>query len=412
MLSEYCYTHLEADLAQWQAEKDPSLLSRLFCVFAAPHAAQTDVLKHRVATVLAEYLDDISYERMIRTSIQMRQSTSMEWSIDWTPYRIEDFLTESMSDEERRAVVIFASFHCCGYVRQRAVRALPDYPNTLPFIALRMADWVIPQIRREAKQAFARRLPQTTDQELLDTLPVIEQVKYCGNPQAYIAMLAPRLAGNTALFERILGNPDIRIRRFGIPNIREFLPETSGTVLIGHLTREPDPFLRQLILKSVVDSGQDLRPYYDLLLRDKYPRNRGIALSSLHDTDPEASLTTARAMLLDRNSYVRNIAKWIIRQHDSTFDLYDFYRTRIEEHPKVCIIEIAEIGKRREDVARIESFLDPTHPAICRAAMKALMQLDAPHYIQKIQEMLASPRFSIARMAFKLLHHYPRTVRV
>lgn len=327
----------------------------------------------------------------------------MEWSIDWTKYRINKFLTRQMSEEERRAVVIFASFHSNGYIRQRAVRALLDYPETLPFIALRFTDGVVTEVRREARQAFARRLPQATDQELLDTLTVIERVK--GDPHSCISMLAPRLTQNAVLFDRILTDPEIRVRRFGISNIREFLPKDYGKALIDRLIEESDPFLRQLVLKTLLGSDQDLRPYYDILLRDKYPPNRQLTLLSLNDTDPTAGETMARTLLLDKNAHVRNVAKTIVRQHEPTFDFYGFYRDRVKECPAICLVEIAA-AEKSEDAVWIEKFLKDPRPAVCRAAMAAVMRLDALHYAPRIMEMLASPQPGIVKTAAQLLHRY------
>lgn len=401
------YTRLESELKQWREEKTPFLPSRLFGVFATPREARADEFKRRVAAVLAEYLDDISYEQILRTDVQMRQSTSMEWYADWTLYRIEDFLTDSMSEDERRAVVIFASFHCCGYIRQRAVRILPDYPATLPFITLRMTDWVAP-VYQETLQAFARQLPQASDREVIESLPMTEWVKEHSDPHACILMFAPRLADNIALFERILAAPNIRVRRIGISNIREFLPTRYGEMLIDHLPRESNPLLRQLILKTLLDSDLNLRPCLEILLRDKYPKNRGLALSSLYDTDPTAGAIQARDMLLDRNAHVRNVAKTIVEKHDPTFDFYGFYRDRVEEYPVACLVEIAT-SRKNTDAPWIEKFLTDPRPAVCRATMSALMQLNALHYAPQIMEMQASPQPGIAKTATQLIRRFQKT---
>ncbi len=407
MLSDSYYTRLEADLARWQFAPQSSLLSGFFCVFAGPQEERADAIKRRVAAILATYLEGISYARLLRTDAQMRDTTSMEWYAQWTRYEDPDtLLTASMSPAERRAVLIFASFHCNGYLRQRAVRKLPDYPATLPFIALRLWDCV-PEVRREAAHAFERHLPQATDREVIETLPLfLGRPQRDTDPASLLTLLEPRLNGNRALFEQILADPLRRVRQFGITTLRTFLPTRCNEMLSHRLACEPDPYLRRRIFQTLLDSGQDLGFLYDRLLRDKYPPNRLLALQSLHRDDPAAGETMARSLLLDKNARVRYAAQQLVLRHEPAFDLPAFYRGRVGESPLLVLAEV-DGSWSSEDTLWIEPFLDHPRPAICRAAMAALMRIDPWRYVSRIRAMLDSPQHGIAKTAARLLRRLP-----
>lgn len=78
----------------------------IFCVFAE------DSVKHklRAAETLNKVLVKISFDKFYKIDIQMRETMSMEWRIDWSKLDINYFIVNNMSLDEKRAVFIFASF--------------------------------------------------------------------------------------------------------------------------------------------------------------------------------------------------------------------------------------------------------------------------------------------------------------
>ena len=102
----------------------------------------------------------------------MREMTSIEWSIHWRSFNIEYFITKQMTEDEKRAVFVFSSFHPNGYIREQAIQSLVKYRNVIPFILLRCNDWVY-QVRQSAFYSLSEVLSHCRNEEIIDALPVM-----------------------------------------------------------------------------------------------------------------------------------------------------------------------------------------------------------------------------------------------
>ena len=81
-------------------EGDQSRIPWILCVFAEHH----DQPKLTAAKVLREMLDNMSFDEIVRVDEQIRQTTSMEWSINWRELNINNFFTHQMDARDRRAI--------------------------------------------------------------------------------------------------------------------------------------------------------------------------------------------------------------------------------------------------------------------------------------------------------------------
>ena len=61
---------------------DYSAIPWIFCVFAENHTASKTV----AAELLCAALEKMTFDELVRIDEQMRQTTSMEWSINWRNY--------------------------------------------------------------------------------------------------------------------------------------------------------------------------------------------------------------------------------------------------------------------------------------------------------------------------------------
>ena len=113
--------------------------------------------KLKASQVLNEALISSSFDDICKIDIQMRETTSMEWNIDWKTLKIENFITKQMSKDEQRAVLIFSSFNPNGYIREQALKLLVFYEETLPYLVLRLNDWVY-NVRQTALTMFSKRI--------------------------------------------------------------------------------------------------------------------------------------------------------------------------------------------------------------------------------------------------------------
>lgn len=118
-------------------------LPYIFCIFSERDAKA----QRNAAKFLSEQLETFTFDDSIKIDLQMREKTSIEWSVAWRDIKPEDFLLPKMTASEKRAVLIFASFHPNGYFREKAVKRLADYSLSLPYILLRVNDWAEPPER-------------------------------------------------------------------------------------------------------------------------------------------------------------------------------------------------------------------------------------------------------------------------
>ena len=143
-------------LAEYIGHVEAGELSFVPWVYCAL-AQGTDKQKEAAAQTLAEVLAGLNADGLVDMDLRMRETTSMEWSIDWRARRIEDFFAENLSPEACRAVLVFSTFHPNGYIREQAVAALGTDPQALSAVLLRCNDWV-PQVRQAALESLAHLL--------------------------------------------------------------------------------------------------------------------------------------------------------------------------------------------------------------------------------------------------------------
>ena len=88
------------DYTQALLSGDTSAIPWIFCVFAENHMATKTV----ASKILSTALEILTFDELIRIDEQMRQTTSMEWSINWRNHSIDSFFTPEMDEAERCAL--------------------------------------------------------------------------------------------------------------------------------------------------------------------------------------------------------------------------------------------------------------------------------------------------------------------
>lgn len=365
-------------------------------------ARGTDQQKEAAARTLAEVLSGLNSDGLVAMDLRMRETTSMEWSMDWRALRLEDLLARNLSPEACRAVLVFSTFHPNGYIREQAAAALGTDPQALPAVLLRCNDWVA-QVRQAALESLTHLLEIADAAEIAASLPILEKLRRSGRCQ--LDDILPRFfrafRRDPSLLPLGLESGDVRARRLCI----SLLPDL-GNVDIHALTervkQEPDPFLRKLLYQTLLDLGADGMDLSRRFLRDQYPPNRVLALEYLVDHGAEDLFRQAVALLMDKSGRVRAAASEVVVQADKDFDLRRFYLDRLPVRPAVAILGLGETGNR-EDCGVIENFLAHPQPAVVRAAMTALMRLDPEKYTSAVTEQLATDQPGVVKTAALLL---------
>ena len=119
----------------------------------------------------------------------------MEWSIDGKELDIREKKDWYRSDRDYFWVLALGSFHPKGYYRQVCLEEIAGYPNALPFLVLRLNDWV-GQVRLAAARAVLTRLEICPLDELFMAMMALDKVKRSGRKDDRTADTLPVFHGN------------------------------------------------------------------------------------------------------------------------------------------------------------------------------------------------------------------------
>lgn len=365
-------------------------------------ARGTDQQKAAAAQTLAEVLAGLNADGLVAMDLRMRETTSVEWSMDWRALRLEDLFARDLSPEECRAVLVFSTFHPNGYIREQAVAALGTDSQVLPAVLLRCNDWVA-QVRQAALESLKCLLESADGAEIAAALPILEKLRRSSRCQLddILPLFFRAFQRDPELLPLGLESGDVRARRLCI----SLLPDLENVdihALTERVKREPDPFLRKLLYQTLLELGVDGMELSRRFLGDKYPPNRVLALAYLAEHGAEDLFRQAVALLMDRSGRVREAARDIVVQTDKDFDLRQFYRERLRDRPAVAILGLGETGNRGDCLA-IADFLSHPQPAVVRAAMTALMGLDPEGWTGAVTEQLATDQPGVVKTATLLL---------
>ena len=384
---------------------DRSRLPWIFCVFTENHARS----KLLAAKALRDAIDSFSFKDITRIEEQVRQTSSMTWGINWHALDIAGFFTFQMDDADRRAVCIFASFNPNGFIREKAVHMLQEFDGTLPYILLRLNDWVS-QVRQTASAAFSFRLQRLSKGELLTALPFAEKLKGAGrgDHDVYIQRISSVLTAPEHAQDLRLGldNANVKTRRICTDALFSASPPKVELAL-ERLYSEPEPFLRAGIFQKLNNLGQRMDDAAGVFLNDKYPLNRILAFQYIQDTGHDRVWDIAVKLLLDRSSMIREAAQNALTRQNPTFDFRAFYRGNLTQYPAIAINELGGNGIQ-SDTEEISEYLEDERGRVVKSAMAALMRLDSEKYSPVITEMLADARPGIVKTARNLIVKHGR----
>ena len=379
---------------------DRSRISWILCVFSENH----DQSKLMAAKVLRETLDSLSFDDIVRVDEQIRQTTSMEWSINWRDLNINNFFTTQMDEQDKRALTIFASFNPNGFIRERAVKLMQNYDGTLPYIILRQNDWVL-QVRQAASVAFTYRLQRLSDGEILAALPFAEKLKWSsrGSRSEYTNRFFEVLTAPEHLADLMSGleSNNLRTRRICVNALFGVTPPKID-LAFERMTHDPEPFLRATVFRRLSGLGQDIGDSIEVFLRDKYPMNRMLAFQYLLDTDANNVYDIAIRLLLDKSAAIRETAQHFIQKKTPEFDFRGFYFDNLDQCTAAAILGISEKGQSYDAVI-LSKYLGDDRISIVKSTMVSLMKLDGENYSNTTTEMLNDARAGVVKTARNLI---------
>jgi hypothetical protein len=224
--------------------------------------------------------------------------------------------TRRLTDGDPHPVgLIVAALHPDGYVREAAVARLADLPAgplTVPVLALRAADWVLP-VRSRARLVLDHVFNDQTPAPLLASVPVgLAMAERRDGGWLADRIVAALRDGPPTMLDAAMGSGDRRTRRtayqIAVDGRRLDLDR-----LVQAAVHEPDMPTRVLCAQAAIEraaeTGQPGSIHW--LLASRTAAVKCAAIRWLAET---GELAPAEQALTDRRAAVRATAQWLLRR--------------------------------------------------------------------------------------------------
>lgn len=362
-------------------------------------SSSTDVSRE-VAAALDQYLAGLSPRQLVVLDEEVRRACPW-WSEKesaWDGLAPRGVAELFDTGTHAAAVLGVASFHPSGYVRGAAVKQLGRVGDgsELPFLLIRLNDWVAP-VREAAYEQTRARLVPAYAPHLVRSLWLVFRLQRCGRAdhEALVGsvMEVLRAPGSRSALYQGTCSADRWLRRTCYRLLLEAPWDDAPGVLEGAMADE-DAIIRLWAAQRVdrfVD-GEPLRRIVGELLRDPFMGVRREGLRIRVNRFPGEADADLRRALLDRHPTIREIARCDLRRRGTT-DFRSFYRAVVERASgrelRAALAGLGETGTA-EDAPLVERFLGDAFPGTRRAAVQALARLapeaSIPRFLDALQD--------------------------
>jgi len=305
-----------------------------------------------------------------------------------------------------------ASCHGNGYVRECAVEllgSLAEADSAIPFLLLRLDDWVDP-VRRGAEECVARLLTPANRAAFLRFLPLIARLgdRSRASNSLTSARIQSFLQGNiAALTEAAMVSPDSRGRNYGLSLAWKGATdrgEEMQRAMIGRMVQSPNPAVRHgaaMWLAKMPSPALLPEEFLPALLQDRVPNVRYVALgwcATRKSGEYERSLQEA---LLDQSAALRALAQFHLTQK-TPIDLRHYYRAAvIAAQPTTLRAALGGLGEtgKAEDENVILPFTEERKISVRKAALAALAKLALQQHLNLFVTALQDKSSGVSRQA-------------
>ena len=299
-----------------------------------------------------------------------------------------------------------------GHVREEALCKIESCHDgsELPFLLLRLDDWVAP-VQMIAIRAVQSRLVPAFAARFIECFPIIASLNLRQRARATklvewvrTLLLQPELAGELL---KGLGSPDRHVRRHVLELCTEsqhLAPRTVMEIAI----QDPDfaVRLRATRLGKSRLAGEDARWLTQKLLSDPHPHLRADGLERFVGEEGAAARETLIPALLHRAEVVRYTARYHLGKLGFT-QFASHYRDALASD-RLAVLRAALAGLAQtgdaQDVERVRSFLHHPASSVARAALLAVAQLDKEAAREAALDLLQEGRPGVSKTARVVLH--------
>lgn len=332
----------------------------------------------QAGNAISNYLE--SYKKgsqIIQLDKQFRQYTSMEWYLNWTELNVEEIQPYFESEKDYIAILILGSFHPNGYFRTHCIKILAEFPKTLPYLILRLNDWV-KEVRIFSEYLICGYLKRITIEEILSALPFLKWIERCQRREYDIII---------KLRQFFLERLSQALKEIPFKNICYYDFETKKVIyqmlleykIIDYVkAQELLELEKNTYCKSIIFTKMLTLHSYTLEEIEPYLKNKNVNIRKEAFFYKYNKLKTVwdgiEEFLFDSSHTIREFTQYLLKK-ETGIDIRELYLKNFSSKPiNSIIVGIGETGKK-EDALFIEGFLSDSSIQRVRLTLLALGRL-------------------------------------
>ena len=367
----------------------PMLYSALFC---SPSPEQIRYISHEAET-------------LIKGKEAFFVANLMHGYYEYIADADTDAWKQACSPDGCRALLICGSAHPNGYFREQCLKHLANERGVLPYILLRINDWV-PAIRLTAMKLLPEQLMRIRScTEIVQAMPLAEYVRRGQRVRREADFSMDELDA-------------VLMRRFAAePNAVQSSPVSLRRLCYKVFLLHPDAEYAELMLSFIrteQDGAQRSALVRSYLQNEQYPVSPGLLEVFTHDPYWHIRLDAyeyrikhqgiwdgLENLLLSPSYPIREFAAYYLEKDG--FDNIRYCR----EHLPETLPALGDLGSR-EDIQYIRPYLQ-SHPC---EALVSLVRLDAEESKEPVMQAMYDSDAKLAKTAYRLAEkrlHFTRS---
>ena len=410
------WVHVHPRLSFHANTREEALL-HLFHAVGAPDAEMAPAAARAIRQTLETYapgeLPRVDEEvRRLQLPWRYRPFTGHpRWNV--TPEAVRSLSVDAACEG---AVLGVASFHASGHVREAAVERLAAVRDgsEVPFLLLRMNDWVDP-VRLRAGRAVRERTGPACAGAFVRTMALVLRLLRPGlrtdqadAARGVIEML--RAPEARPALEAGLDAPEREVRRTCAALL--LAPGTADAGAIARALHSADPGVRVHAARAAAAAVDDaaLDEILPALLADPFVGVRSVGLRLAATRRAEDAGPWLTRALLDRSPALRAGARAHLAKRGPV-DFAAFYRAALEPDAGNVVVAVSGVGETggAEDADRVARFLADPRARVRRAAVFAVARLAKEGAAALLAPVLEDAAPSVSDAARRVLEpHAPR----
>lgn len=365
-------------------------------------ATSDNLMIEEAAKAIGNILRPFTDRQMINLDDRFRQYTSLEWSIDWRNVNILDSKNAIDNVEDWKMILILGSFHPNGFFREQCMVELAKCEGTLPYLILRMNDWVY-QIRNLAFHLIIKKVKNCSIFEVLLSLQFLDKVKKSQRRETHeldivYSEFIIKIEQNINSFNWLdICNYEFQTRKsiYKMLFSKPFLQIDEANTI---LEKDKHSHCKSIIIEGILSIYNCPLEQLDLYMKNKNSRVRLNSLQSKYDK-VQNYWDGLEHMLLDSNHAIRDFTIYILKKN-TNINVIDYYTNALDEDvPDIGIIAIGENGNK-DHVHLLLPFLNNKSEKTVKYTLMALNKLMGYDAIDIFWKYLFDLRASVSKAAY------------